>query len=1794
MAIAVFCIILPASQTSLGATYTYTPTNSTTDIWSAGTNWDLPPIPDSTTRLTFVDNNATILSDSLANTNTNDVAGAFALNLLDLRGTGPAGGAATININSSSASSYLNFVTDGSTAPVVNLDGLAGIAGLTYNVNSNVTLANNTTFQGDGTAHFNFLGAISGEGGLTKSGTSTLMLGGSNTYGGLTMINGGTLVIRNASALSNSTLDYNSYGGSLNFYILSAADIGGLQGNQDLALKDLWSRGVALRVGGNNSSGTYSGVLDDSGAITVGSLTKQGTGTLILAGANAYRGSTSINGGTLQLSGGDNRLPTTTTVTLANTAGAVLDINGQNQTIASLSGGGANGGNVLLGSGTLTIAMTASTTYAGAIRGAGGSLIVQGSGTLTLSGANDYTGPTTIDAGKLRLSGGSNRLPTTTAVTLANAAGAAFDLNGQNQTLASLSGGGSSGGNVTLGSGTLTVGDGNDASYAGIISGAGGNLIKQGSGTLTLTRDNTFTGSVAVNDGTLALSGKHTYSGMTTINGGTLRLTGGSNRLPTTTAVTLANATGAVLDLNGQSQTIASLGGGGGKGGNVTLASGSLTMGDGNSTTYGGIISGTNGNLIKRGSGILTLSNANTYSGATTINAGTIRLSGGSNRLPTSTSVTLASGASAVLDLNGQDQTLPGLIGGTGSTVALGSGTLTLAHGTYSGTMSGSGSLVMQGGSSDRMFLQGLNTYTGSTTINSGVLLADTPLPATTAVTLADNPDAQLQVRCQYQTIASLSGGGSVRLTTAHSTDTTLTVGDEHDTTYSGIISSGNLSVVGHLVKQGSGTLTLTGANTYAGSTIVNGGTLILAAANSGSASTTINVGTLRLSGGDDTLKTSTAVTLADVAGATLDVNNQNQTIASLSGGGGNGGNVTLGTGTLAVTGGTYAGVISGNGGNLVVNGGTLTLSRASTYTGATTVNSGGKLIYGADDVICAGAVTLNGGLAILAMNGHTDTVGTVTMDGGGSITGAGTLTSTTTFEMKSGSVSATLAGPATPLNKTGDGRVYLNGPNTFGGGTTLAAGTLIINNATALGTGSLTISGTSTIGNWSGAAITLANNNPQAWNADFTFDGNHELNLGSGTVTLGGDRQVTVSVGTLTVGGAIGGNYSLTKAGASTLTLTGNNTYGGGTTISGGTLCFGNNALGPGPIAFNGGALQWAWGNTQDISSSIAPIADGQAAILDVAGGLGPTHSVVLASPLSGLGGLTKVGLGTLALTGANSYTGPTTISKGALSFASGCLDSSSSIVFNGGALQWASGNTQDVSGRIAAIAGGKTAFLDVNDNHVPFASALTGDGSLTKVGAGTLMFTSANTYSGITTVSAGALQLGNGTTLNGSVAGNIVNDAALVFANPTDQTYSGVISGNGSLTKTAAGKLTLSSAGSCYGDTRISGGTFILGDDNALRGNMLDYNGYGGTLSFGTLASATLRGLRGNQSLPLTNAGGAPMALTVSGGNQTYDNYSGVLSGTGSLTKTGDVTLTLAGANTYTGGTNIVAGTLRLGADNTLPIDGTVTFGGPGNYYGMLDLAGYDQQVGGMAVAPGTTAANQRIAIGPNGVSDTSTLTFNGAGASVFGGAIQDTFGSGPQKVSLTVSGGTLTLSGPNSYTGDTVINAGTLVLGADNTLPTGSSVVLGGGTLATETFSQTNTLGALTLSGDSAVDMGELDSSILKFADSHLISWSGTLTVANWYGSLDGGGADELFFGSSDSGLTSGQLNDIVFTNPNGYSGNYQARILATGEIVPVPEPTMVALSLSGGLLLGGLALRRWACGRARQGGGRQQVA
>ena len=137
--------------------------------------------------------------------------------------------------------------------------------------------------------------------------------------------------------------------------------------------------------------------------------------------------------------------------------------------------------------------------------------------------------------------------------------------------------------------------------------------------------------------------------------------------------------------------------------------------------------------------------------------------------------------------------------------------------------------------------------------------------------------------------------------------------------------------------------------------------------------------------------------------------------------------------------------------------------------------------------------------------------------------------------------------------------------------------------------------------------------------------------------------------------------------------------------------------------------------------------------------------NDVTFAAALTGAGGLTKIGDGTLTLTAADTYTGVTVVGGGTLSFDAGALNDTAGIVFLGGSLQWHGAYQEDVSAVIWPIANDRSAILDTNGNDVTFHAALNGDGGLTKEGDGVVMLSAANTYSGDTVIGGGTLQIGN-----------------------------------------------------------------------------------------------------------------------------------------------------------------------------------------------------------------------------------------------------------------------------------------------------------------------------------------------------------------------------------------------------------------------------------------------------------------
>jgi autotransporter-associated beta strand protein len=357
---------------------------------------------------------------------------------------------------------------------------------------------------------------------LTKDGgKGTLTLTGNSFYTGATNVLIGTLALPGFNNLSNQTAVTVAYGATLNM-TNTIQSIGSLTGEGNVLVG-----GGCLVTGSDNTSTTFSGAISGANA----DLYKEGTGTFTLTGTNphtggliglnTYTGGTHVDGGTLQV-GWDNAVPSTTRgVTVA--PGATFDVNGFSDTIGSLADIAAPGGSVTLGGGHLfTGDNNNSTTFSGVISG-NGELIKLGTGTFTLSGVNTYVGRTYVLAGILQV-GADNAVPSTTAVLVAR--NAIFDVNNHIDRIGSLADDPVTPPvalAVTLGNGCLFAGGDNSSTvFSGVISGANGDLFKEGTGTMTLFGNNIYTGRTHVNQGTLEVNGSQPGSFVLVGTNGTL------------------------------------------------------------------------------------------------------------------------------------------------------------------------------------------------------------------------------------------------------------------------------------------------------------------------------------------------------------------------------------------------------------------------------------------------------------------------------------------------------------------------------------------------------------------------------------------------------------------------------------------------------------------------------------------------------------------------------------------------------------------------------------------------------------------------------------------------------------------------------------------------------------------------------------------------------------------------------------------------------------------------------------------------------------------------------------------------------------------------------------------------------------------------------------------------------------------------------------------------------------------------------------------------------------------------
>ncbi|MDR1228855.1 MAG: autotransporter-associated beta strand repeat-containing protein [Azoarcus sp.] len=1574
-------------------------------------------------------------------------------------------------------------------------------------------------------------GVISGAGALIKAGTGTLTLTGTNTYGGGTTINAGLIGFYSATdnfGTANITLN----GGGLK-----------------------WSTGVADDISGQlNAIGPNGGIFDTNAndvtladALTgTGGITKQGAGILTLSGANTYSGNTAVTTGTLTVTGtlGSGAYAGT----IAN-AGTLIFNQSEDQTLSGvISGAGSlaktgagtltltnantytggttvSGGSLQIGTGSTTgniagnIANNANVTfnrsdaltYAGAISGSG-SLTKAGGGTLTLTGSNTYGGATTVTDGTL-----AGNIAANTNLTVD--AGATYSGNGAARTINVLSGAG-----TVTSNNSLTVQSG---AFSGAVAGTA-SLTKAGSGMLTLTGTNAYTGNTTVTAGTLEVTG--------TLGGGAYAGTianAGALIFNQSAAQTLSGNISGVGALTKSGNGTLTLTGTNTYSGATTVNEGSLQIGNGGTTgsltgniannanvtfnrsnalTYGGGITGT-GNLTKTGAGTLALSGTNTYTGNTTVTAGTLEVTGvlGDGAY----AGTIANGGALIFNQSAA-QTLSGAIGGAGTLTKSGGGTLTLS---------------------------GVNTY-GATTVTAGTL----------SIGSDDNIGSGLNTL----------DGGTLELNTAGTYSKAWTVAAD-SAIGNGVAATlgGALSGAGGIEKTGTGTLTLSGANTYAGNTTVSGGTLAVTGTLGGGA----YAGTIA-NAGDLIFDQTADQTLSSAIAGTGNLTKDGTGTLTLSGTNAYSGTTTVSGGVLKLTGALASDVT-------VQNGATFALGGA--ITGGLTLASGSALNVAASGTVTGGlsatGATLNlnvpatpGGGAILGVTGAATVSGSTI-----NITSTGTLTdgakytllesSGTSDSLFTGANSYSIHGNALAWNGS-DAYMYDVGTGRVRGLFTVALEngdkdlTLTIDAHAALNT---TLTWT---GNTSGAWENYDAGSPENWSGIDPFDtlGTPSVNLqyldgdtvifddtatgnatvtidasgvapanvtvnsardyvfsggaitgtasltktGTGTLTLTGNNTysgaTTVSGGTLQIGGGgttgsvtgnivdnadvtfnrsdavsyggvISGTGSLTQQGAGTLTLTGNNTYSGATSVSAGTLSIGSDGnIGSGTNTLNGGTLDLNTTATYTKGWSVA--ADGA---INAGVGVAATFQGVL----SGSGGIEKTGTGTLTLTEDNTaHTGGTTVSAGTLSIGSDANIGSGTNTLNGGTLDL---NTTATYAKGWSVAADSAINASV---AATLEGVLSGPGGIEKTGTGALTLTGNNTYTGDTTVSAGTLAgniatntdltVNSGATYDGSGAARSIdalNGAGTLTSNDNLTVQSGAFGGAitgaaASLTKTGAGTLTLSGNNTYGGGTAVTAGTLSIGSDANIGSgtNTLD----GGTLALNT-AGAYAKGwiVSANSAI---NVGGPIVSATRPGINATL---SGVLSGAGGIEKTGSGTLTLTGTNTYSGATTVSAGTLagNIAANTNLTVNTGATYNGSGAARSIGALNG-----------AGTLTSNNSLSVQ----------------SGAFGGAITGA------AASLTKTGsGTLTLSGNNTYGGGTTVTAGTLSIGSDANIGSGANT-LNGGTLALGTAGTYAKDWIVSVDSAIEADINATLSGVLSGAGGIEKTGSGTLTLtgANTY--------------------------------------------------------------------------------------------
>jgi fibronectin-binding autotransporter adhesin len=1692
------------------------------------------------------------------------------------------------------------------------------------------------------------------DGGLTSNGTGTLTLSGVNTYNGATTVNAGTLQIGNgtsgsissSSALvmgggnfllygvsgassttsqtvaslstaanTSSTITLNPDGETgagaikltitsntlsigansvLNFNYTAGTTNGATLGNDYVVWSPTLTNGIiganytVTDMGGSDYATVTSGKVvrftdpgNDGLPVSVGaggtnywvdsgySTTSTSTAGSLVEALSGNVSANTISVNTTGLTSGANLALGGNTLTL--TSGGGMFISGANPySITSTSGGGittsSSGGALTFNNydtGTVTLSAPILANGANAVTFAG-------PGTTVLTGANTYTGPTTVAAGTVEIGNGTTgTIGSSSGATVASGATLDFDLTG-----------GSAYNAPITDNGTVSdIAPNGNLSLGGTISGTGA-VAFYGTGTLTLSTANTYTGgTILENANSLGVATVLVNGASGTPFGsvaGTISLYGGNGGANENLIFAPSGQSGAVAYQIGTISQYASSGED-----TLTLNAGTATSVTVNTAGFYGGTALTHGNpsnlVIVAADGLANLG-----------------VSGGKDFL-TATSTAGFTQTNNIVDMfmvgqdNNVNQSADFLTYDyNGSTLGFESAAVA---GIETSTFGATNVVAITTNTS----ISGANSAYGLKIGNSATSQAGlTTLTNTGTITIgATNPNGTRQTLILNN--AAIAGSGTLQFSNGSSIYTDLGGGNI----------ANNITVSGNAIIYGPGVLTISGTAQYTNNQlslegalnvtgdllestsgglvyITNTGSLTVAAGGEltggGSGSTQILGGGATFIGTDASID---AIYLSD--GSYLNVESNTGLGAGGSPGSAVPTSVTVNSSTNPNTGAIIGSVLrlsgnittdsavplylNGSGYNTTQAGALENVSGNNTYTGAVTLTSNSSI--GAD----AGSTLnlTNGG--VLTTNGYALT-----------LTGAG-----------AGNIQTTISGSGS-LIKIGTGTWTLEAnANTYTGTTTINAGVLALYNQLSAENSIISINtGTGTTGT-NNALQFVTQGSPSPWTIGGLSGTSNEAlldTIGYGVALTVGNNNDT---GMVYSGVLSGSGGSLIMTGTGTQTLSGANTYNGGTSITSGVLEFAkiNSMPASGAVAVSsGGTVAVAVGGTGQFTNATSGAGSvgglfsgvgGQGAAVTLSSGSevgidttsAPGGSFTYAGNITNIGvGLMKLGTGTLVLTATNSYTGATTITGGTLELANALAAENSIVAISTGtgttgtnnALEFLSqgsssaytiGGLSGGSNEALLDSAGNTVALTVgnnNDTGMTYSGVLSGAGSLTKIGTGTQTLSGFNTFTGGTTVNGGTLILAAGGA-NGTLSGVLtINSGATVLLSVSNALGYNGGTGTVATINVNGGTLTNTYSSGIAGQSYLTNYYLTGGNVSATQAGDFNFNtGYGITSNASSTTSVWSApiNIRGTSVAISTASGTTPTGidLSVSGG------IVGTIATSG-LVKNGTGVLQLSGADTYTGTTTITAGTLDFGKEVSLYNDTTANW----TAANIIVQSGGTLALGVGANSSGyfttsdvnTLLTNLDGAVTTGGLQAGSAIGFDTTNASggtfTVSNVIANTTGSGGGSVGLEKLGvGTLILSGANTYTGPTAINAGTLEL--DGSLASGSAVADGGASASgtpilsgTGTASGAVTVAAATISpGSVANPLGTLKVGSISFQNGSTLAVDLSSTTSNELvsnGAATFAGTDNVTFtGSTGATTTTGVGNYVLATATSG---------------------------------------------------------